>query len=255
MRDLKTISASAIGAALVLMTNPAYAQDGGDFYAGISLGAGWNSGDATTTVSGAGNYFANTSVTAINGIGATEVKSTPFVAGLDAGYDYHTGSIVIGLAADISLMRATGGTATTIVYPCCAPTSFTVAQKVKSRYLATVRAKLGFDVGAATVYATGGWAGMGVDYNPAFSDTYASASAVGSLSKFKSGWTAGAGADIRMGKNLSIQPEILYADFGSETVTSGALTAGTPLTTYNPVFTTTADLHTVVARVGLHYHF
>lgn len=260
----KSISRKIVLAALCaapLLTTPAYADDSedgsGDAYVGVSVGYGWNKAEAnTSTVYSATGYFAQTSVPAINTAGMQTLKPDAFDAGLDIGYDYHAGNLRIGLAADISSMNKSKTATTTATYPCCSPNTFTITQTVKPLWMTTVRARLGYDMGGAMIYATGGWAGQRVRYSAQFTDTYATANEAATGSKFRSGWVVGGGADIAMGGGWSIQPEYLHADFGTWSIPGGTLTTASPAATYpdNP-FTHTIRLRSDIARVGLHYHF
>jgi outer membrane immunogenic protein len=195
-------------------------------------------------------------VPAIATAGAQQVKPAGLIGGIDAGYDAHSGNWVFGLAADLSWLHHSDSASTTATYPCCAPTAFTVTQSVSTKYLATVRARIGYDVGGTVVYATGGYAGIKARYSALFTDTFATALEAGTSSKFRSGWVIGGGADIKITPNWTIQPEFLHADFGHFNAPAGTLTAFTPAIPFpTNVFTHRASLKANIARVGFHYHF
>ncbi len=245
-------------AALLGAASPAFAEDGGSAYVGVSVGYGWSTADATTsTVYSDTGYFASSSVDSINADGGMRLKPKAFAGGIDAGYDYRTGGMLIGIAADISVLNDTASASVTTVYPCCIGTDYTLQQTAKTKWMTTIRAKLGIDAGPATVYATGGWAGEKVEYAALFTDTFATANESASSKKFRSGWVVGGGADIKVGGNWSIQPEFLHAEFGTMTVPGGTLTAYTLPTVSYPTntFTHALKLRTDVVRVGAHYHF
>lgn len=260
----KSISKKIILAAFCaspLVATPAFADDGedgsGSAYIGVSVGYGWNKARAnTSTVYDSTGYFAQTSVPAINSAGTQSLNPDAFDAGLDIGYDYRAGNVRIGLAADVSTMNKSKTASTTATYPCCATSTFTVTQTVKPLWMTTVRARLGYDMGGAMIYATGGWAGQRVRYSAQFTDTFATANETAAGSKFRSGWVVGGGADIAMGGGWSIQPEYLHADFGTWNIPGGTLTAFSPAQSY-PVnaFSHSVKLRSDIARVGLHYHF
>jgi outer membrane immunogenic protein len=243
-------------AAAPFVASEAFAQ--GDGYVGVSVGYGWTKADVnTSTVFSSTGYFASSSVPAINAAGQQQVKPKGLLAGIDAGYDFHSGNLVFGLAADLSRLHDSKAAATTVTYPCCSPTSFTVTQGVSTRWMATVRARVGMDVGGGSVvYVTGGYAGIKARYSSLFTDTFASAFEAGTSSKWRSGWVVGGGADIKVAPQWSIQPEFLHADFGHFGAPASVLTT-TPGTTTWPtsVFTHRASLKANIARVGFHYHF
>lgn len=258
----KTISKTIVGAAIAaaaLTATPALADEGsgGDAYIGVSLGYGWNKAEASTsTVFSSTGYFASTSVPEINTAGAQTIKPNAFDAGIDIGYDFHAGDLRFGVAADISTLSKSKAATTTVTYPCCSPTTFTVTQTVKPTWMATARARIGYDMGGSMIYATGGWAGQQVKYTALFTDTFATANETASVSKFRSGWVVGAGADVAVGGGWSIQPEYLHADFGTLSMPGGTLTAFTPAISFpdNP-FSHSVKLKSDIVRVGLHYHF
>lgn len=249
------------GAALPFIATPALADeydDAGGFYVGVSAGYGWSTADVTTsTVFDATGYFATTSVPAINASGVQRVKPKAFNGGVNLGYDYNTGGVLVGVVADISSLSNTKNATATAVYPCCSPSTYTVSQTVNTKWLTTARAKLGIGVGGgSSVYATGGWAGEKVKYTALFTDTFATANETATKDAFRSGWVVGGGASFRFGNGWSIDPEYLHAEFGTLTVPGGTLTAFTPSQSFaqNP-FTHTMKLRTDVARINLNYHF
>lgn len=256
----KPMSKAAATLALAVapfIATAAHADEQGGPYIGVSAGYGWSDADTTTsTVFSPTGYFADTSVPAINATGIQKVKPKAFNGGIDIGYDYRAGNILFGVAADISTLNNTKTASTTTTYPCCSPSAFTVTQTVKTRWMTTARARLGYDFGGGAIYATGGWAGMKLRYTGTFTDDFATALETASASKFRSGWTAGGGADIRFGNGWSLQPEYLHADFGTMTVPGGTLTAFTPSQSFpENTFSHSVKLRTNIVRVGMHYHF
>ena len=248
---LKATSALTLAVA-PFIASQAHAQGG---YVGVSAGYGWSKADVnTSTVFSSTGYFNTTSVPAINTAGAQHVKPRSFIGGVDAGYDFNSGNVVFGVAADLSWMHDKKTASATVTYPCCSPTAFTVTQSVSTKWLATARARVGYDVGGAMIYATGGWAGVKARYSALFTDTFATALESGSTSKFRSGWVLGGGADIKVSPNWTVQPEFLHADFGHFNAPAGTLTAFTPAISFpTNVFTHRASLKTNIVRIGVHY--
>jgi outer membrane immunogenic protein len=251
MRTRPSLALFAAVAASAVAT-PASAAPGGG-YVGVSAGYGWTNAKArTATTFGPLNYLLDTSVPAVNATGRQTVKPRGVIGGLDAGYDWHSGKLLFGAAADISLLHGSDAVSDFTAYPCCAPLGFTIRQAVKTKWMATARARVGYDLGNAAVYVTGGYAGLKARYSGRFSDNYADALEEGSRSQYRSGWIAGAGADIKVGTHFTVQPEYLHADFGHVSAPGGTFTSGGP---WPDVFTHRAKIKTDVARVGLHYHF
>src|SRR5258708_33023118 len=255
MRHLSTPLAALVAEGSRFAASQAQAQTGG--YVGVSAGYGWtNARASTSTVFSATGYFATTSVPAIAAAGIQTVKPAGVDAGLDAGYDWHSGSLMFGVAGDVSVLDGSKSATTTMIYPCCSPTALTITQSVKTSWMTTARARVGFDMSGASIYVTGGYAGLKARYSALFTDTFATAHEAGSKSEYRSGWVVGGGADIRVSRNWSLQPEYLHAEFGHINAPGGVITAFTPAISFpTNTFTHSARLTTNVVRVGIHYHF
>jgi outer membrane immunogenic protein len=77
----------------------------------------------------------------------------------------------------------------------------------------------------------------------------------GSKSSFATGWTAGAGFEYAVSKNISLKAEYMYVSLGTSALTERALALGggpaTTLSTFNVSGRTTFN----IARLGVNYHF
>lgn len=244
----------AIGVTVV--STPANADKGGG-YIGVSAGYGWTDAKAeTAAILTPDGYFIASSIPAIETAGRQSVKPRGVIGGFDVGYDLRSGNLVYGVAADFSILDGSDSASTTTPYPCCAPLGFTIKQSVKTKWMTTVRARVGYDIGGATIYATGGYAGLKARYTATFTDNYWPVFEQGSTSKYRSGWVIGAGADIKVGGRFSVQPEFLHADFGRIKAPQGDFLAdGSPDAFPNTILTHRAAIKVNIARVGLHLHF
>ncbi|MCK1478024.1 porin family protein [Bradyrhizobium sp. 197] len=234
------------------MMAPAYNWTG--FYVGGNVGGQWGSADPTTsTVFDPPGYFAASSVPAINAVGAQGVNSSSVTGGLTAGYNWQVNHAVLGLEGDINYFGFKGSATASAVYPCCAPTGFTVSSQVSADWLATIRGRIGF-LAAPTwlLYATGGAAIAEVKGNFNFTDTFAAATESAAFRDTRLGWTAGVGTEYAVGGGWSLKAEYLYVDLGRSTVTSTNLLGGAfPAN----VFTHSVDLKSNIVRVGVNYKF
>jgi outer membrane immunogenic protein len=251
--------AADLGAAPVYtkapMMAPVYNWTGA--YFGVNAGGAWGDSEATTTtVFSPTGYFATSSVPAIAAAGAQTIKSTGFTGGGQFGYNWQaSSSTVFGLEADFEYFGLKGSATSGAVYPCCAPTNFTINQSVKTDWLATFRARFGFLVTPSTlVYVTGGGAVTNLRGTFTFTDTFATAAESGSFNSTKLGWTVGGGIEWAMWSGWSAKAEYLFVSFPGATVTSTNLTAYTPPISFpTNVFTHSADLDASIVRVGLNY--
>jgi outer membrane immunogenic protein len=142
------------------------------------------------------------------------------------------------------------------VYPCCAPTAFTVTSNVSTTWLATIRGRLGYAVNNWLFFVTGGAAFTDLRGNFAFSDTFANAAESASFSDTKTGYTVGGGVEAGLWGNWSVKGEYLYANFGTLSANSTNLTAFAPAIAFpSNVFTHSLDLKANIARAALNYRF
>ena len=135
--------------------------------------------------------------------------------------------VVFGLEADGSWADV-NASATTL--------GVTLSNKIDA--LGTVRGRIGYAVNNVLFYGTGGYAWI---------DDKLSLSALGvtvSDSKFRSGWTVGAGVEAFFAPQWSVKGEYLYRSFSGATYFSGI---GLPFNTGTDSF------HTV--QLGVNYHF
>jgi outer membrane immunogenic protein len=200
-------------------------------------------------------YFDATSTAAISALGAQSLNSNGFTGGVQGGYNWQAGWAVFGFEADFNYLGTTGSATASGIYPCCAPTGFTVATSISSTWLLTARPRVGFAVDNWLFYATGGLAVAQLKGNFVFSDTFATAAESALLSATKVGWTAGAGFEVGFGY-WSLRAEYLYVNLGTASVTSTNLTAFAPPISFpTNVFTNSVDLKANIVRVGVNYRF
>ena len=157
------------------------------------------------------------------------------IGGAQIGYNYQTGSWVLGVEADIQ------ASAQSVSYSRNLPIvgDLTVGHKIP--YFGTVRGRFGyaFDCGCVMAYATAGLA-YGA-YQP-----FASAGGVTISDTFrKSAFAIGTGVEWRVWTNWSAKLEALYLDTGN---------IGSPvvLPGIGPISMRVRD---AVTRLGLNYHF
>ncbi|WFU76309.1 outer membrane protein [Bradyrhizobium sp. CB2312] len=235
---------------------PAYNWTG--FYVGGNVGGQWGSADPTTsTVFSPAGYFAASSVPAINTVGAQSVNSSSVTGGFTAGYNWQVNHAVFGLEGDINYFGFKGSATGSGLYPCCAPSTFTVNASVSADWLATIRGRIGF---LATpnwlIYATGGAAISEVKGNFVFTDNYfAGASESAAVRDTRVGWTAGLGGEYAVGNGWSLKAEYLYVDLGRIATTSTNLTSATFGPFPSSVYTHSVDLKSNIVRVGVNYKF
>jgi outer membrane immunogenic protein len=241
----KLLSAVAVGCALLaaapagaadllapapapVAVAPAFTWTG--WYVGANAGGGWKTGSVDPTCSTPGGLFSGGDCTLIPRVNE---HGGGFIGGGQLGYNWQSGSWVVGLETDIQgsdiRSRSTvhgpfgivgGGTT--------APGAFWRTEE-RLDWLGTTRARVGFTPAERVLlYATGGFAYGGVKTSSAYDDGLGGV-AFSSHSGTRGGWTVGAGAEYAVTDNVSLRIEGLWFDLGSTTVQGPGLTAaGTP---------------------------
>jgi outer membrane immunogenic protein len=246
-----------IKAARAPVVAPAYNWTG--FYVGLNAGAAFGHADPhTSTIFDPAGYFATTSIPAINAIGNASVDGAGFTGGIQFGYNWQfNNNAVLGLETDFGYLGLNKSVSGTALYPCCAPTGFTINQSVKSTWLWTVRPRLGWAANNWLLYITGGLAVAEIKGDFLFTDTFAAANESASLSKTKAGWALGGGVEYALAGPWSVKAEYLHVDFSTVSTTSTNLRAGTPTAVPFPanVYTHSIKLSDDLVRVGVNYRF
>ncbi len=243
-------------AASALAPGAAAAQDWNGAYVGVNLGGDFmHSHATTTTVFAPTGYFNVTSPPAIAIAGNQKLSNTGFTGGGQVGFNWTVGTDwVAGIEADFDANVNNRAISAGAVYPCCAPTTFTVTTNETTNWMFTARPRFGYLWDNWLLYATGGVALTNQKAAFLFTDTFATAHESGLFTGTNTGWTVGAGMEEGIADDWSFKLEYLYADFGAIGGTSTNLTAPAASPWPMNVFTHHASLTEHIIRLGLNYH-
>ena len=236
----------------------ANAQDFNGFYVGANAGGAFGRFDAKlSTVFSPTGYFAATSVPAIATVGNQKIEPNGFSAGGGAGFGHQWDNFYFGLEADFQTMNLSGSKTGSAIYPCCAPTAFTITQTVETNWLFTLRPRVGWVVGnKALLYTTLGPAFTKIKYTGLFTDTFATAHESAAFDQGTVGYAAGGGVEFKLSPHWSVKGEYLYLGFNQTDIPSQNLTAFTPPIAFpSNIFQHTVDLKTQIARGGINFRF
>jgi outer membrane immunogenic protein len=113
--------------------------------------------------------------------------------GLGLGYNHDMGDFVFGLDGDVSFLTNEN--------------QLEMKQTIEADYdwFATARVRAGYDADGTLLYATGGLAALGANFDDGADST----------NETFVGWTAGAGIEHMISDSFSVRVEALYADLGS----------------------------------------
>lgn len=188
-------------------------------YGGFHAGYGFGEVDASLQREGG----------VVNGFSAagvipnrTSIDRDGVVLGGQAGYNLQFGNLVAGLEADIAYSGVSGSTTRGFADP-RGPGFLSNTARLKSDldYLGTVRARFGFAVDRALVYATGGLAYGETTIRGSLTSrdtppTFAAAN--GREGGTDVGFAVGAGVEYAILNNVTIRGEYLYYNLGKQTV-------------------------------------
>jgi outer membrane immunogenic protein len=255
----------------IFAAGSAHAQNFSGFYVGAFAGDSVDrSVISTTTVFTSEGYFANSSVTAINSVGTQVFPLNGITGGGRVGWNFRWHHLVVGPEIDFGSLRLNASNPVTAGYPCCAPSTFTITQGIKTRGLFTARARVGATFGPVLLYLTGGGAVTDINSQEVFSDNFANAAENGGVKVDQAGWVVGGGGELAISRRWSLTGEFLYIDFGTAANTSTNLTAfsgeGDTVGGIHPlqssgesfpsnIFTHSSSLIERMGRFGINFHF
>jgi outer membrane immunogenic protein len=227
------------------------------FYLGASLGGVWARSSLRTTVapsSAADSYFFASSIPIIDDAGRQRTQPGGPMGVLQTGYMFQRGPWVAGLEADFGYLGLSGHSTGSAIYPCCAPTGFSMSQGIRSNWLATVRPRIGITHAHMLFFLSGGVAVSDIRTGFAFTDNNSEAAASGSASRTATGYAVGGGIEAKLAGRWSIKADYLLVNLGTLSGTSTNLVSSFGPSPENR-FQYSADLRANLARLGVNYRF
>ena len=219
-------------------------------YVGLNGGAGAAASDVTTTV-GAGSYLVPGDAAEVTNDGTGSANTTILTGGGQAGCNWQTGTVVVGLEGDFDSFRSTSSFYNNTNALPVSGLPFVIGQSVTTDYFATVRPRLGIAADRNFAYITGGVAFSRVGYTESYADGGAPPG-IGAATAAQSliGWTAGVGWEHAWAEHWTFKIEYLFASF--PTTTAAGLIAGPGGT--NPL-NGSANLWIQTLRGGVNFKF
>ena len=231
---------------------PAYSWTG--FYAGLNAGGVWGNTDIDYRASDFG-FSGPAGAATLNSVASGKIESSGFTGGGQIGYNYQFDRVVLGIEADLQYTGLSGNRFVTWAVPPAlqGPVTDTFAQTMQSKWLSTVRGRLGVASGPWLFYATGGLAVADVSYSDVGFFPFLPSTNAASKSETRAGWTVGAGAEWMFTSNWSVKAEYLYVDLGTTSYTSINNILNAPPT----LATIVHDHHLTenIGRIGVNYKF
>ena len=223
------------------------------FYAGVAGGGAWGQYDPQTSTVGDG-YINATQAAAVAAAGAQTIKPIGFVAGIEGGYNWQVGNLLLGLEADLEGVQLDGATNSgDVLYPGTRASRFTVTSYGNADWLFTARPRIGLVAPNHWLfYATGGLAVTQLESDFSFIDNRGALES-GRINAAVVGYAVGGGVEAPLTDRLSLKVDYLFVDFPNTpgSVTANSLTASFP----GQVFSHSSDFKADIVRAGLNYRF
>lgn len=232
------IAASAVG----LIGSPAVASDLGnlfrttDAYQASNNWSGFYVGLQGGTILGTnshGNQYSYTDPWWSYSFETADIAPmSGWAAGAFAGYNMQFGKVVAGVEADYTKAKLSQSFTD----------SFGMLSSASMNWSASVRGRLGYDMGALLPYVTGGYEWAGWNFSSGYSGSWAGSP--DQWSQTLSGLTIGPGLEYAFTKNVRARAEYRYTRFNESSHVIQA---------YNTTVTNKPDVHRLM--VGLSYNF
>ena len=204
------------------------------FYAGGSFGNVSMRDRATHYDIGSGCWWNCTTDVNIGGNGAG------VLGGVQAGYNWQIGTFVGGLEADLSATSVSAG-----YQQYCQSSGYCdYSQRARMSALSTIRGRIGYAFDRAFIYATGGLAFANVKNHVQDNND----PGLFNVSKWRTGWTLGAGVEYAMSDVWSVKVEGLYYSLENSKAFFRDPGKG-------GLYAARFKNNGVIARVGLNYRF
>ncbi|BCP53083.1 membrane protein [Kaistia sp. 32K] len=200
------------------------------FYIGVHGGIG--GGGFDTTFTDPGNFSVGWSDNAFGAFGGAQV-----------GYNYQfSPNWVVGVEADIAAAGISAEHTADFNY------GVSTNQEAKVDWFGTLRGRIGYAWDNLLIYGTGGAAYGDVESSSSYTDNVLGFTDSNSFSDTRWGWTAGAGVEYGITKNITLKTEYLYVDLGS--IHTNSLNGFQGIVGDND-----ADIKFHTVKLGLNYKF
>jgi outer membrane immunogenic protein len=233
------------------------AFDWSGVYIGGHIGGGWEK--STFIDPGASQIFANCCVGngLAGGAAATDSNPSSFLGGVQAGWMYQIGRLVVGTDIDWSWTSLNGSGVGNYPPVAAAPGFFaSEAYGVSTKWTGTATTVIGIARDRWMLYSKLGAAWAHHEYSLNITGSNGAAFGFGppSVSDTRIGWTVGTGVKWALTNSWFLNVEYDYMDFGSKAQNFSAVCAGACAanpSTFNPTFNDRIS----EVKVGLNYKF
>jgi outer membrane immunogenic protein len=201
-------------------------------YAGGNFGGAWGGSDVLSVIpSGVpffeGQFYPGVVNTATPGIikayRSNEVEVQSFTGGLQTGYNFWAGGLLIGFELEVQFLNGESSKTTRALGfndPVVGQATYTFRNQIDVDYIFSARPRIGVLVGSGLLYGTGGVAFTKLKYEHSFRGTggfFAGGPDIvetASVTENKIGFTLGGGYELPIGPNTTFKLEYIMTAFG-----------------------------------------
>ncbi|WP_171015730.1 outer membrane protein [Devosia sp. FKR38] len=210
-------------------------MDWSGFYAGFNAGYGFGHEDPVDL-----QAFPDRDPLTVGG-----VTAEGWLGGVQAGYNVQSGNLVFGLEADVQGTDYGGSGVATV-------DGVTANATTEVGWFGTVRPRIGYAMGDALIYATGGLAFGGLDATIDATGILGYNGTIATLDELAWGYAVGAGAEYAITDQISIKSEYQFVQLRAD-ATGTLLDASGVDTGVVGSSRVRSNMHAV--KVGLNFHF
>lgn len=221
------------------------------FYGGVAAGAALGQYDPQISTVG-GGYMNATQAAAVTAAGAQTIKPLGFTAGIEGGYNWQIGPLLLGVEADFQALHLNDSTGSGAVpYPNTRRSDFTATSFGNADWLFTARPRVGLVAPHHWLfYGTGGVAITQLQSDFSFVDNKGALES-GSLNTAKVGYAVGGGVEAPLTGRITVKVDYLHVAFAN---TAGSASANSLSTSFPAQqFSYSGDMKADIIRAGLNY--
>lgn len=184
-------------------------------YIGFAIGQGEIKTNSSITVQEKG-YFVNEDPEQLNPLASENLTDSSAIGSIIWGYNRQNQNFVYGLESDISLSDFNDKNNTgNINYITMPASTFNIQSEIKSKYLISIRPRIGYATNKSLFTISAGPALTKVDYRFNFSDTNTPEYSSINEQKWALGLSAGIGYEYLLSKDWRIKMDYLYYKFNN----------------------------------------
>jgi outer membrane immunogenic protein len=223
------------------------------FYGGLNAGGAWGQ-DAQSLVL-TGSWVGIPETPGLQAAGSQGLDPFGFAGGGQAGYNFQRGPAVLGLEVDFDYLDLKAGRNIPNV-PVAGANSYAFTATDGSKWMATVRGRLGYAVDRLLLYFTAGLAVANHNFSQTITQLNFPFFETGSASTTKDALIVGGGLEYALTNGWSVKGEYLYTDLGQVSATSiGNCPTLAPGACSGFTGIHSDKLRIEIARAGINYKF